>query len=328
VRVIVTGGAGFIGSALIWQLNREGVHDVLVVDELGTDAKWRNLAGLSFIDVVHKDRFLRMVEADAVSFEADAVVHLGACSSTTESDADYLLENNTRYTGAVAEWCLQRNVRFLYASSAATYGDGMQGFDDSDTITPKLLPLNMYGFSKHLFDMKALRSGWLNHMVGLKFFNVFGPNEYHKSGMVSMVYRAYHQIMDTGTVRLFRSNRPDYADGCQTRDFVYVKDCTEVIWWLLKNPHVNGLFNLGTGQARTWLDLAKAVFSAVDRPPKIEFIDLPENLRDKYQYHTEANMSKLVSAGCPLQPRSLEQAVEDYVGVYLRRGDRRLGEVC
>jgi ADP-L-glycero-D-manno-heptose 6-epimerase len=320
MKVIVTGGAGFIGSALVWKLNQEGVHDILIVDALGSGEKWKNLVGLRYSDFLHKDAFLRQVESDTLSFQADAIVHLGACSATTERNADYLMENNYRYTRQLGEWCNANEARYIYASSAATYGDGSQGFSDSDEVTPGLSPLNMYGYSKHLFDLHALRTGLIESMAGIKFFNVFGPNEYHKQGMTSVVHNAFHQINATGEVKLFKSLHPDYKDGEQKRDFVYVKDCVDVLWWLLQNPKVNGLFNLGTGEARTWKDLVTAVFTAMNVTPKIEFIDLPDALRDKYQYFTQADMSKLRAAGYTRTFSSLEQAVRDYVQNYLAHG--------
>jgi ADP-L-glycero-D-manno-heptose 6-epimerase len=317
--VIVTGGAGFIGSAIVWKLNEQGIDDVLIVDELGTDEKWKNLVGLRFADYLHKDEFLKRVEADAVGFDADAVVHMGACSATTERDADYLMRNNFRYTDTLAHWSLRHGSRFVYASSAATYGEGEHGFDDRDPIDG-LKPLNMYGYSKHLFDLKARREGMLDHVAGLKFFNVFGPNEYHKADMTSVVYKAFGQIAGDGVIRLFQSYRPEYGHGDQLRDFVYVKDCVDVIWWLLQNPQVNGLFNVGTGQARSWNDLARAIFAALGREPQIEYIPMPEALQGKYQYFTEAKGEKLLQAGCDVHFRPLEDSVADYVQGYLQKG--------
>jgi ADP-L-glycero-D-manno-heptose 6-epimerase len=325
MNVVVTGGAGFIGSSLIWKLNQEGVEDILVVDALGTGEKWKNLVGLRFQDAVHKNAFLQTIKDDSLAFHPDAIVHLGACSATTERDADYLLENNYRYTRLLADWCLQHGTRFVYASSAATYGDGSDGFSDDDTVTPNLTPLNMYGYSKHMFDLHALKSGYFDRIAGVKFFNVFGPNEYHKDGMVSMVLRSFRQIQESGTVRLFKSDRPEYSDGGQKRDFVYVKDCVDVLWWLMNTPSASGLFNLGTGQARTWVDLVNAVFKAQGLAPSIEFIDMPAILKDKYQYFTQADMYKLRSAGYGADFHTLEQAVHDYVSNYLVKDSAHLG---
>jgi ADP-L-glycero-D-manno-heptose 6-epimerase len=315
--IVVTGGAGFIGSALVWKLNQQGIDDILIVDHLATSEKWKNLAHLTFSDYLPKAEFLRRVEDGTFSPVPQAMVHLGACSSTTERDADYLLANNARYSRVLAEWCLARDVRFIYASSAATYGDGSQGYVDADEVTPRLRPLNQYGYSKQVFDLWALRTGALAKIVGLKFFNVFGPNEYHKGDMSSVIYKAFHQIRATGQVQLFKSYRDEYPDGGQQRDFIYVKDCVDVIWWLL-GQRLGGLFNLGTGQARSWNDLAAAVFAAMGRERRIEYIEMPEALRGRYQYYTQADMSRLRATGCPIEFRSLEASVRDYVVNYLQ----------
>lgn len=319
--IVVTGGAGFIGSAMVWKLNSEGIDDIIIVDELGKSDKWHNLVKLRFADFLHKDDFLRMIREDDLPFNVRAMIHMGACSATTERDADYLLENNYRYTCRLADWAAQRNIRFIYASSAATYGDGSQGFSDSASTTETLKPINMYGYSKHLFDLRYLRQKGEQKSAGIKFFNVFGPNEYHKEDMTSVIYKSVQQIRDTGRVRLFKSHRPDYGDGEQRRDFVYVKDCVEVLWWLLKNREVNGIFNLGTGCSRTWNDLVTAVFSSLGKTPDIEYIEMPTTIRDQYQYFTEAEMDRLQQAGCPLSFRSLEEAVQDYVTGYLEKAD-------
>lgn len=317
--IVVTGGAGFIGSALVWKLNQLGRDDILVVDELGCDEKWRNIAPLRFTDYLHKDELLARIECSDWPELPEAIVHLGACSSTTERDADYLMRNNYRYTRSLAEWCLERGVRFIYASSAATYGDGGRGYDDDDRATSSLSPLNKYGYSKQIFDLWALRSGALDRIVGLKFFNVFGPNEYHKGDMASVVYKAFHQIRAAGCVRLFKSERADYPDGGQQRDFIYVKDCVSAIAWLLEHREVGGLFNLGTGVARTWNELVHAVFAAMESPPRVEYIDLPEALRGRYQYFTQARMDKLRATGCPVEFSSLEESARDYVREHLMR---------
>lgn len=314
--IIVTGGAGFIGSAFVAQLNRDGIRDIIVVDSLGTGSKWKNLRGLHFTDFIHKEKFLQLVTSNAVP-AARAVVHMGACSSTTETNCDYLLENNFHYTRALAEWALRHKVRFIYASSAATYGDGAFGYDDDPALAPQLKPLNMYGYSKQLFDLWALRGNHLGAMVGLKFFNVFGPNEYHKGPMRSVVHKAFEEIGQTGKMRLFKSNTPRFTDGGQMRDFVYVKDCTAVMSWLLRTPAVNGLFNLGTGTARSWNDLANSVFAAMGKVPQIEYMAMPEELSRQYQNFTEASMDRLKKAGCPVQFHTLENAILDYVRNHL-----------
>ncbi|MBI4805238.1 MAG: ADP-glyceromanno-heptose 6-epimerase [Desulfovibrio sp.] len=319
--LIVTGGAGFLGSAIIWKLNELGREDILVVDNLGTGEKWRNLVGRRFTDYMHKSEFLRLVETGENPFGATAIIHMGACSSTTERDADYLYANNTRYSLELCRFCLDNSIRFINASSAATYGDGAQGFEDGMESLDGLKPMNMYGYSKHLFDLAAKRQGWLNSIASLKFFNVFGPNEYHKADMKSVVCKAFEQIKAGGKVRLFKSHRPDYADGGQLRDFVYVKDCADVVVWLLENPRANGVFNVGSGKARSFKDLVGAVFSAMGLTPKIEYIDMPEAIRDTYQYFTEAPMGRLQAAGYDKQFTSLEKGVKDYVTGYLATDD-------
>jgi len=324
--IIVTGGAGFIGSAFVWRLNREGIKDIIIVDQLGTDDKWKNLVGLTFTDYIHKNEFIEMVIADEVPFEVSSVVHMGACSSTTERDADYLWENNYLYSRKVADWALRHNARFIYASSAATYGDGSSGFSDDHEIISRLKPSNMYGYSKQVFDLWVLKNKLENKMAGIKFFNVYGPNEYHKGDMVSVIYKAFHQIQETGKVRLFKSYKKEYPDGGQMRDFIYVKDCANVMWWLLENPSVNGIYNLGTGRARTWNDLIAAVFSSMGRKTNIQYIEMPESLRNQYQYFTQAQMDKLKKTGCHVNFSSLEDSVRDYVTNYLQNADPYLGK--
>jgi len=319
--IIVTGGAGFIGSAFVWKLNTEGIDDIVIVDELGQSDKWKNLVNRRYVEYIHKDVFLRMICTEQTPFKPRAIIHMGACSSTTERNADYLMDNNYHYSCRLAEWALSQQVRFIYASSAATYGDGTRGFSDEDAVTETLRPINMYGYSKQLFDLWVLRQQAETRCAGIKFFNVFGPNEYHKGDMKSVVFKAFHQIRETGTARLFKSYKPEYGDGEQRRDFVYIKDCVEVLWWLLEHPEANGIFNLGTARSRTWNDLIRAVFSAMNREPRIEYFDMPPEVRDQYQYFTEAKMDKLRSAGCPAAFRSLEEAVRDYVANHLRNPD-------
>ncbi len=321
-RILVTGGAGFIGSALIWELNRRGLDDILAVDRLRSSEKWKNLAALRIADYAEADRLEAMVDrADQELEGVRTILHLGACSSTTETDAAYLIGNNFEFTKKLALWAVERDVRFLYASSAATYGALEEGLTESRPLD-ELRPLNMYGYSKHLFDCWAARRGLLDRLTGLKYFNVFGPNEGHKAEMRSVVHKAYHQILADGVVKLFKSNRADFADGCQQRDFLYIKDAVAMTLHLAENIDGGGLFNLGSGQARTWLDLATAIFTAMERKPRIEFIEMPENLRAKYQYFTQAEIGKLRSAGYTAPITALEDAVGDYVKGYLSQGRR------
>jgi len=322
VRVLVTGGAGFIGSALVWALNRRGCDNIVVCDRLGTDEKWRNLTPLRFADYVEADALLPRLQSGALG-RFELVLHLGACSATTELDAGYLIRNNYEFTKDLAGWALAKQSRFVYASSAATYGDGSAGMDGDETKLDSLRPLNMYGYSKHLFDLHAWRTGFLDQMVGLKYFNVYGPNEDHKGDMRSLVHKSTAQVRAEGLIRLFKSHRPDYRDGEQKRDFLYVKDAVAMTLHLAATPSAQGLFNIGSGAARTWLDLANAVFAALDRPPDIRFIEMPETIRDKYQYFTEANLSRLRSAGYAAPVTPLEAAVTDYVRNHLVP-DRRL----
>lgn len=316
--MIVTGGSGFIGSAVVWRLNKAGIKDVLVVDHLGNSGKWRNLVGLAFDDYLDKNVFIEKLEAGVFADSVDAIIHMGACSSTTEVNADYLMENNYRYTVRLASWVNEHpKCRFIYASSAATYGDGSLGYSDDEENLPKIRPMNMYGYSKHLFDLLARREGWLTKIVGLKFFNVFGPNEQHKGDMRSVISKAYPCIRKEGKMSLFKSYNPDFKDGEQKRDFIYIKDVVEVIMSFLERRDVNGLFNAGSGVARSWNDLAASVFKAVNKPVNIAYIDMPETLRDKYQYFTCADISKLNKTGYSKRFHSLEDAVDDYVHNYL-----------
>jgi ADP-L-glycero-D-manno-heptose 6-epimerase len=315
-RVLVTGGAGFIGSALVWALNRQGCEDIVVCDRLGTDEKWRNLAPLRFTDYVEADDLLPRLQSGALG-KFDLILHMGACSSTTEKDATFLIRNNFEYTKDLAAWALAKKTRFVHASSAATYGDGAAGMDDDESKLDTLRPLNMYGYSKQLFDLFARNRGFLDKIVGLKFFNVFGPNEDHKGDMRSLVNKSYGQVKGEGVIRLFKSYRKDYADGGQKRDFLYVKDCVAMTLHLAATPKAGGLFNLGSGGARTWLDLANAVFSALKVKPNIQFIEMPDAIRDKYQYFTQANLARLRAAGYKAPVTSLEDAVADYVRNYL-----------
>lgn len=321
-KILVTGGAGFIGSALVWELNRRGLSNIVIADFLGNDEKWKNLVGLRFDDYLEADSLLERVRRGSDYLKSfHTVFHLGANSSTTETNARHLVQNNFEFTKLLADATLQQNSRFVYASSAATYGDGSQGMsDENEGLLPSLRPLNMYGYSKHMFDLYALRNKYLGDIVGLKYFNVFGPNENHKGEMRSLVIKAFEQVQKDGRIRLFRSHRPDYKDGEQKRDFLYVKDAVKMTIHLAENPKAGGLFNLGSGEASTWLRLAKAIFSAAGVEENIEFIDMPESLREKYQYYTCANIDRLRSTGYSEALTPLEDAVADYVRNYLTPG--------
>ena len=315
--IVVTGGAGFIGSAIIAALNKRGYDEIIVVDDLGTDLRWKNLVNLSFADYINKLDFLDLVVENNMHEGIRAVFHMGACSSTTETDASFLMQNNFQYTKLLATWAVEHDIRFIYASSAATYGDGSRGFKDDEEKLDELRPLNMYGYSKQLFDLWARRHGLLKDIAGLKYFNVFGPNEYHKADMRSFVLKAYEQIQADGKVRLFKSENPDYPDGEYKRDFLYVKDAVDMTLFFLDNPKANGIFNIGTGNARTWNDMVKAVFAALDKKPNIEFIEMPPELRSQYQYFTEACLTKLRKTGYTTKTTPLEESVTDYVKKYL-----------
>ena len=309
--IIVTGGAGFIGSCMVRTLNDYGKEDIIIVDNISSTDKWMNMRNKKYIKYVHKSKFLE----ELPTYEnVEAIIHMGAQSSTTEKDFDYLWNNNFEYTKALWNYCAEKQISFLYASSAATYGDGEQGFDDKMDID-QLRPLNGYGYSKQLFDQ------WVKHhatvfpkqYVGFKFFNVYGPNEYFKGSMASMIFHGYKQIMEAGKVKLFKSCNPNYEDGGQLRDFVYVKDICDVMYWILEHPEVNGLFNLGTGRAQSFKELAEATFHALGLEPNIEYIDMPEHLKKKYQYYTKAEMSKLREAGYNKEFKNLEDGAKDYV---------------
>jgi ADP-L-glycero-D-manno-heptose 6-epimerase len=323
--IIVTGGAGFIGSNLLAGL--EGRGELVVVDWLGQGEQWRNIAKRELADIIRPEdlpNYLAGVSAEQVQ----AIVHMGAISATTEQDVDRIVHNNVRLSLDLFRWCGRHKVRFLYASSAATYGDGSQGFVDDDSIDAlsALRPLNAYGWSKHVVDRRLARmlregGGLPPQCVGLKFFNVYGPNEEHKGNMRSVVHQLQPKVAAGEAATLFRSHRPDYEDGGQLRDFIYVKDVVDVVTWLFDHPEVQGLYNVGTGQARSFADLAKAVFAANDRDPELKFIDTPEAIREKYQYFTEADMNKLRSAGYDRPFTSLEDGVRDYVQNHLQAAD-------
>ena len=320
---IVTGGAGFIGSVIIKALNDKGIENILVVDRLEKDQKWKNLRGLRFHEYLYADEFIQPDMLNQIfDEEVTQVYHMGACSSTTETDVDYLMKNNVEFSKILFSYCAGYDIPICYASSAATYGAGEHGYDDVDREIGKLQPLNPYGWSKQLVDEWALGemkqpSKW----YGVKFFNVYGPNEYHKGSMRSVVVQAHAQIRETGKMKLFKSYHPDYKDGGQLRDFVYVKDVVEAMLRLMFEDHkgANGIYNLGTGQARSFADLAKATFSALDKPDNIEYIEMPDHLKGQYQYYTQANMSKLSMALPGFKFMSLEDGIKDYVQNYLEQ---------
>jgi len=322
--IVITGGGGFIGSVLAARLNEEGRSDLVIVDRFGTGDKWRNIAKRDFFEIVPVDGLFAWL--DRFGEKVEAVFHLGAISSTTFRDADVMIANNLNYSIALWRWCAAAGKPLIYASSAATYGDGRAGFDDAGGIEAlkRLRPLNLYGWSKHAFDLWAMREAAAGHApplwIGLKFFNVFGPNEYHKGDMMSLVSKNYGRIAAGEAIQLFKSHRPDYADGEQRRDFIYVKDCVDVMLWLWRRgsgANINGVYNLGTGEARSFLDLMYAVGAACATAPNIEFVDMPPEIRPSYQYFTEAVVRKLRVAGYTTAFTPLERAVADYVAEHL-----------
>lgn len=318
--IIVTGAAGFIGSCLVGKLNQEGYIDIIVVDDFSREEKNSNLEGKRFSQKVHRDDFPAWLRQNQRLTQF--VFHIGARTDTTEFDKNIFDKLNLNYTKGVWNICVEFGLPLVYASSAATYGLGEQGYSDDHSVTGKLKPLNPYGDSKNDFDKWALDQQRKPYFwAGLKFFNVYGPNEYHKGRMASVILHAFKQVKEKGTVKLFRSHNPNYKDGEQLRDFVYVKDVVDVCFFLLHHRKNPGIYNLGTGKARTFLDLAKAVFHALDKKPQIEFIDTPADIRDKYQYFTEARMEKLRSIGYNKPFTSLEEGVEDYVKNYLAKGE-------
>lgn len=323
MSILITGGAGFIGSNIAAALYQNN-HDIAICDWFGHDDKWKNIQNIVPIDIIAPENLSPWL--DQQSSNITAIIHMGAISATTETDVDLIVDSNFRLSTKLWHFAVNQKIPFIYASSAATYGDGDNGFDDdiADANMASLKPLNPYGWSKHLFDRWALSQA--KHAAppkwaGLKFFNVYGPNEYHKGSMKSVIAQNYHKIAAGETIKLFKSYHADYDDGGQMRDFIYVKDCTQIIGWMLNNDFPSDIYNIGTGMARSWNDLGAAIFTAAGIPPKFEYIDMPETLQGRYQYFTEAHMAKLKAAGCPINFHSLEDGIDDYVKTYLSQQD-------
>jgi ADP-L-glycero-D-manno-heptose 6-epimerase len=317
--IVVTGGAGFIGSALIHGLNKKGIKDIWVVDQIDHSEKQENLNLLHFERLIAIDEFLKDVLEKKLT-QCDAILHMGACSSTTETDESFLTKNNFEYTRHLASFCLEKEIRFIYASSAATYGAGENGYSDNESRLKILKPLNLYGDSKQKFDLWAQEQGALKNLVGLKYFNVYGPNEYHKQDMQSMVRKGFLQISDTGKLRLFKSYKSEFSDGGQERDFLYIKDAVDMTLYFLERQDLGGIFNVGSGKARNWNDLAKSIFVAMNKQLNIEYIDMPPEIRNQYQYHTCSDTEKIKNTGYSQTAMSLEEGIDDYVTQYLISG--------
>lgn len=320
--IVITGGAGFIGSVLAWKFNSIGRKDLILVDQHAKNSlKWKNVEKRQFEDYLEYDDFITKLERGIFSNRVHTIFHMGACSDTTEKNAEFLKTNNLEYSQRITRWCLDNKAYLCYASSAATYGDGSMGFSDQDKLTHKLSALNLYGQSKLDFDIWALRNGFEKKITGFRFFNVYGPNEYHKGHMRSLVDKGYEQISTTGKLKLFKSYKPEYVDGGQLRDFVYVKDVVDVMLWFYHEPHIKGIFNLGTGRAQSWNDLAQALFKAMNRASNVEYVDMPENIRGQYQYYTQADLLKFRSTGCPIEFQDVRAGVTDYVTRHLSLAD-------
>lgn len=320
--IAVTGAAGFIGSCFVRTLNEQGYNDILIIDSLEQDDRWNNLVTKKFRGIEHPEVFKRKCsEGIYDAHDISALIHMGACSSTTERNAEYLLENNYRYSIAMAQFALAHDIPFIYASSAATYGAGEKGYDDASVS--ELRPLNMYGYSKQLFDEWIIGNGLEQSITGIKFFNVFGPNEYHKGDMASMIFKSWKQVQHNGHISLFASDIPEYPDGGQMRDFIYVKDACEVMWKILQSKQSHGIINLGTGKARTWNDLAHAVFKALGKDSDIRYVSMPDSLKGQYQYYTQAVMDKLQSSSSAHQFLELEDSIADYVVNHLEQTTTR-----
>jgi ADP-L-glycero-D-manno-heptose 6-epimerase len=321
--ILITGGAGFIGSVLAKTLNKLGHSDLVIVDKLEDSTKWKNLRGIKYMDYIHADELFGGDYDDLIA-ETDLIFHMGANSSTTEKNMDFLMKNNVAYTQALFRFAATKNIPFIYASSAATYGDGENGYSDDHQLISDLMPLNPYGYSKQLVDEWILKEEKKpDHWFGLKFFNVYGPNEYHKEEMRSLVHKSFEQISVNASVKLFKSYKPNFKDGEQLRDFVYVKDVVRVMIELADPEKFgsSGIYNLGTGKARSFLDLVNATFKAMNVPSKVEFIDMPESIKDQYQYYTQAEMGKLHSVLQGFEFTSLEEGVRDYVQNHLLKSN-------
>lgn len=315
--ILITGAAGFIGSAVVWELNRRGRRDLVLVDKLGSGDKWKNLLGLRFAEFIDREELFARLSTDKWASEIECVFHIGANADTTFLDGDSLYEWNYDFSRALGDWSLNNGIRFIYASSAAVYGDGALGFSDDYDLSFKLQPLNPYGFSKLLFDRYVIQNNWYDKVAGFRFFNVYGPNEYHKARMASVILHAIPQARDTGKIRLFESHRDGIAHGEQKRDFVSIWEVLDGLMFAFDHPKVNGIFNLGSGRAHSFNQLAEAVFSALDKPCKIEYFPMPEDLRGRYQYYTCADMSRLQKCGFPVFPDKFAEHVKEYVGKYI-----------
>jgi len=320
--IIITGAAGFIGSEIAVALNEKGRKDLILVDELEDDLgnclKSKNLNRINYQQYEHKTSFINRIKKNQITEKIEAIIHMGACSSTRERNWNFLKENNTEYSQILASWCLEHDARYIYASSAATYGEGENGFEDNENKIETLVPINLYAKSKQLMDIWVKENGYLDKMVGLKFFNVYGPGECHKEDMRSVARKAYIEIKKSQKISLFKSYRPDYKDGDQKRDFVYVKDCAAIVLWFLEHPQINGIYNVGAGKARSWNAMAHALFDHMDLPRHIDYVDMPEDLRTQYQYFTEAPMGKVKAAGYKTPMTELEEGIKDYIG-YLNK---------
>ena len=325
--IVITGAAGFIGSAVACALNKLSRADIILSDAFGKKEKWQNICSVRYKHFIHRDNLMDFLHKNPLAEKITAIIHMGACSDTTEPDMDFLLRNNFDYSVSLCQWALQNNVRFIYASSAAVYGDGTRGFSDDDNLTPLLRPLNKYGFSKWMFDMWILENGLKDKVAGLRFFNVFGPNEYHKGSMASVLFHIYHQAIKEKKIRLFESCRSDIAHGDQKRDFVYIDNAVDIILFALDNPGAGGIFNSGTGYAHSFLEVALLLFEGLEMKQKIEYFPMPENLRARYQYYTKADMTKLFTAGYDKKDDNFKENVMKYVKNYLAPGKRYLAEV-